>query len=77
MFIPGTTYIDNRPFAAPEQLRLFDCRLVSAAPDGTEFAFGFGAVAFPGNAWRPVVLTAGQWSEPPGWIEYRPQTSGD
>lgn len=74
-FLPGTTYIQNRPFAAPETLQIFQCVAVAPFPGegeiaGDMIAFGFGTDAGPGDMWQVFLCRSTAWTEDGGWIEY-------
>ena len=65
-FEPGKTYIENRPFAAPEATEVFQCVAVAEHPSGRGIrAFGFGANAYPGDNWASYVLDLEAWGQ--GW----------
>lgn len=66
-FKPGATYIENRPYDAPEIRRYFRVTATDRAPDtGALYAFGFGR-AGTANPWVLVILDEEQWAA--GWIE--------
>lgn len=75
-FQVGESYVDNRPFAAPEQLRLFQCRLVDTHPrTGQLVAFGFGRVGVSdqhSGDWHRVSLDQGDWTTGDGWVRLNP-----
>lgn len=72
-FQPGHTYIEAKPFTAPEGLTVFHCVGVGRFPDDTEqagplMAFGFATRAHPGRDWNLFVCNDAAWSD--GWHEY-------
>lgn len=71
-FQPGVTYIEQRPFAAPETLSIFHCLTVAEHPRAGAGlrALGFGCHAHPGNDWVSAALTTNDWTS--GWSVYTP-----
>lgn len=71
-FQPGVTYIEQRPFAAPETLSIFRCLTVAEHPRAGAGlrALGFQAHANPGNDWVSAAMTINDWSH--GWSIYTP-----
>lgn len=70
-FEPGEYYIENRPYAAPEQLRLFHCQLVTRHPTaGDEIALGFGRQGVldgHSGGWHLTALARDEWQR--GWVK--------
>lgn len=65
-FEPGKTYIENKPFAAPEITEVFQCVAVAGHPAGRGLrAFGFSANAYPADNWVTDARTEGDWEQ--GW----------
>jgi hypothetical protein len=71
-FQPGVTYIENRPFAAPETLTVFRCELVTDHPrTGAGLrALGFQCHANPATDWVSTAMTISDWTA--GWNIYTP-----
>lgn len=68
-FEPGKTYIEAKPFTAPELLYLFRCVAVAEHPaKGERRAFGFLASVWPGTDWCSGARGPGDWAG--GWNEY-------
>jgi len=73
-FEPGKTYIQAKPFQAPEALRVFHCTAVADHPAGHGMrAFGFMATAYPGDNWCSAVRQPRDWEQ--GWHEYDEPTA--
>lgn len=71
-FQAGHTYIQAKPFTAPELLTVFRCIVVTDFPgrdDGAgPLAFGFATPAHPGDRWSIYVCRQAIWTD--GWTEY-------
>lgn len=69
-FQPGHTYIEAKPFTAPEGLTVFRCIAVDEYPGrpGEILALGFATPAYPGDNWNVFLCRRGAWAE--GWTEY-------
>jgi hypothetical protein len=70
-FEPGRSYIQARPFAAPETVEIFRCVGVGMHPAKHEMrAFGFIAHVYPGDDWFSAALDMDSWEA--GWQEVSP-----
>lgn len=70
-FEAGKTYIEAKPFMAPEGLTVFRCIAVDKFPaelDGDLIAFGFATPAYPGDRWSLFLCRQAAWAA--GWHEY-------
>jgi len=68
-FTAGHTYIQNKPYKAPELLDLFRCVHVATNPrNGEPRAFGFAKPSNAGDdAWYSTALGPSQWASK--WVE--------
>jgi hypothetical protein len=77
-FKPGTEYVQNKPFAAPEVLGVFKCEATARHPrTGGLVAFGFGTTAYcygvgDNTRWHRVAMTEEEWDRGGGWVQYQP-----
>lgn len=71
-FVPGTTYAQDRPFVAPELVRVFVCQAILAHPaTGETLAAGFGRTGrddLLSGPWNLAALDRHSWSDSPGWV---------
>lgn len=74
-FKVGTVYVENRPFAAPETLRIFRVVATDRHPrTGGLVAFGFGRVGVVdqfAHEWHRVSMDASDFDDEK-WVEYCP-----
>jgi hypothetical protein len=72
-FEPGTEYVQNAPFKAPEVLGVFRCESTARHPrTGGLVAFGFGTRMTERRGdnqdWHRASLDEAQWDDSEGWI---------
>lgn len=68
-FTPGATYIQNKPFRAPEALYVFRCAAAEAAPGTSKrYALGFVTTAYASDKdrWVPAAYEQMHWED--GWV---------